>query len=96
MTTVVAVLDLFCFDVILHCIFFYIGNLLKHYKERHPNSPLPEALAELDRVVTIGMSKTIPPEERGLAGNSSFYDSNDSSYLAEEQMNKTMVCALYF
>ncbi|XP_076110794.1 ras-responsive element-binding protein 1-like isoform X3 [Mytilus galloprovincialis] len=66
------------------------GNLLKHYKERHPNSSLPEGLAELDRVVTIGMSKTIPPEERGLGSNGSFYDSNDSSYLAEEQMNKSM------
>lgn len=67
---------------------------MKHYKERHPNSPLPEALAELDRVVTIGMSKTIPPEERGLAASASFYDSNDSSYLAEEQMNKTTMVSI--
>lgn len=73
----------------------FSGNLLKHYKERHPNSTLPEALAELDRVVTVGMSKTIPPEERGLGGANGFYDSNDSTYLEEEQMNKSMVSVIY-
>ena len=75
--------------------FFSLGNLLKHYKERHPNSALPEALAELDRVVTVGMSKTIPPEERGLGGANGFYDSNDSTYLEEEQMNKSMVSVIF-
>ena len=77
------------------CLFFSLGNLLKHYKERHPNSALPEALAELDRVVTVGMSKTIPPEERGLGGANGFFDSNDSTYLEEEQMNKSMVSVIF-
>jgi hypothetical protein len=41
------------------------------------------------------MSKTIPPEERGLGGANGFFDSNDSTYLEEEQMNKSMVSVIF-
>lgn len=33
------------------------GNLLKHYKERHAGCTLPKSLADLDKAVTVGLSR---------------------------------------
>ena len=62
------------------------GNLLKHYKERHPGCDLPETLSDLDKAVTKGLSTTIPPHERGLILDISSKIAHDS-YIRDIRLN---------
>lgn len=71
------------------------GNLLKHYKERHVGSSLPESLVDLDKAVTTGLATTLSGEERSLARDKALGITRDdvlenSSYAAEEQLNQSM------